>query len=144
MAGGLHDNTGVLLEWGGSAAGSCGGARRLRGVGSSRYCCCIRARSSDSTARSKRLVRPVIVAPGPLGRLLTLCSSPGSAALQRMAHSKARVTDGKVTYPPGVKEISDKISKEEMVRRLKVSGTSPPALPLKGRVRCNVLLLPLF
>ncbi|TNN54712.1 Sister chromatid cohesion protein PDS5 B [Liparis tanakae] len=36
-----------------------------------------------------------------------------------MAHSKARVTDGKVTYPPGVKEISDKISKEEMVRRLK-------------------------
>lgn len=38
-----------------------------------------------------------------------------------MAHSKARVTDGKVTYPPGVKEISDKISKEEMVRRLKVS-----------------------
>lgn len=39
-----------------------------------------------------------------------------------MAHSKARVTDGKVTYPPGVKEISDKISKEEMVRRLKVSS----------------------
>lgn len=38
-----------------------------------------------------------------------------------MAHSKARATDGKVTYPPGVKEISDKISKEEMVRRLKVS-----------------------
>uniref|UniRef100_A0A8C2X6Z5 PDS5 cohesin associated factor B n=1 Tax=Cyclopterus lumpus TaxID=8103 RepID=A0A8C2X6Z5_CYCLU len=37
-----------------------------------------------------------------------------------MAHSKARVTDGKVTYPPGVKEISDKISKEEMVRRLKM------------------------
>ncbi|MEQ2167955.1 hypothetical protein GOODEAATRI_009343 [Goodea atripinnis] len=37
-----------------------------------------------------------------------------------MAHSKARATDGKVTYPPGVKEISDKISKEEMVRRLKV------------------------
>uniref|UniRef100_A0A3Q2NNN2 PDS5 cohesin associated factor B n=1 Tax=Fundulus heteroclitus TaxID=8078 RepID=A0A3Q2NNN2_FUNHE len=29
-------------------------------------------------------------------------------------------TDGKVTYPPGVKEISDKISKEEMVRRLKM------------------------
>lgn len=38
-----------------------------------------------------------------------------------MAHSKARAADGKVTYPPGVKEISDKISKEEMVRRLKVS-----------------------
>uniref|UniRef100_A0A3Q2Q5S3 PDS5 cohesin associated factor B n=1 Tax=Fundulus heteroclitus TaxID=8078 RepID=A0A3Q2Q5S3_FUNHE len=37
-----------------------------------------------------------------------------------MAHSKARATDGKVTYPPGVKEISDKISKEEMVRRLKM------------------------
>uniref|UniRef100_A0A8C0VPC8 PDS5 cohesin associated factor B n=1 Tax=Cyanistes caeruleus TaxID=156563 RepID=A0A8C0VPC8_CYACU len=28
--------------------------------------------------------------------------------------------DGKITYPPGVKEISDKISKEEMVRRLKM------------------------
>lgn len=38
-----------------------------------------------------------------------------------MAHSKARTNDGKITYPPGVKEISDKISKEEMVRRLKVS-----------------------
>ncbi|XP_061658369.1 sister chromatid cohesion protein PDS5 homolog B [Syngnathoides biaculeatus] len=37
-----------------------------------------------------------------------------------MAHSKARATDGKVTYPQGVKEISDKISKEEMVRRLKL------------------------
>ncbi|MBN3314043.1 PDS5B protein, partial [Atractosteus spatula] len=37
-----------------------------------------------------------------------------------MAHSKARATDGKITYPPGVKEISDKISKEEMVRRLKM------------------------
>ncbi|KAI1903427.1 hypothetical protein AGOR_G00027070 [Albula goreensis] len=37
-----------------------------------------------------------------------------------MAHPKARATDGKVTYPPGVKEISDKISKEEMVRRLKM------------------------
>lgn len=50
-----------------------------------------------------------------------LCLSSGSEELKRMAHSKARVTDGKVTYPPGVKEISDKISKEEMVRRLKVS-----------------------
>lgn len=47
--------------------------------------------------------------------------SSGSEELKRMAHSKARATDGKVTYPPGVKEISDKISKEEMVRRLKVS-----------------------
>uniref|UniRef100_A0A8C2FVH7 PDS5 cohesin associated factor B n=1 Tax=Cyprinus carpio TaxID=7962 RepID=A0A8C2FVH7_CYPCA len=37
-----------------------------------------------------------------------------------MAHSKNRATDGKITYPPGVKEISDKISKEEMVRRLKM------------------------
>ncbi|XP_041088955.1 sister chromatid cohesion protein PDS5 homolog B isoform X2 [Polyodon spathula] len=37
-----------------------------------------------------------------------------------MAHSKARASDGKITYPPGVKEISDKISKEEMVRRLKM------------------------
>lgn len=49
------------------------------------------------------------------------CVSSGSEELKRMAHSKARATDGKVTYPPGVKEISDKISKEEMVRRLKVS-----------------------
>lgn len=47
--------------------------------------------------------------------------SSGSEELKRMAHSKARAADGKVTYPPGVKEISDKISKEEMVRRLKVS-----------------------
>lgn len=47
--------------------------------------------------------------------------SLGSEELKRMAHSKARAADGKVTYPPGVKEISDKISKEEMVRRLKVS-----------------------
>uniref|UniRef100_A0A6I8QZ49 PDS5 cohesin associated factor B n=1 Tax=Xenopus tropicalis TaxID=8364 RepID=A0A6I8QZ49_XENTR len=37
-----------------------------------------------------------------------------------MAHSKAKGNDGKITYPPGVKEISDKISKEEMVRRLKM------------------------
>uniref|UniRef100_A0A8C0VLL9 PDS5 cohesin associated factor B n=1 Tax=Cyanistes caeruleus TaxID=156563 RepID=A0A8C0VLL9_CYACU len=37
-----------------------------------------------------------------------------------MAHSKTRANDGKITYPPGVKEISDKISKEEMVRRLKM------------------------
>uniref|UniRef100_H3AP07 PDS5 cohesin associated factor B n=1 Tax=Latimeria chalumnae TaxID=7897 RepID=H3AP07_LATCH len=37
-----------------------------------------------------------------------------------MAHAKQKVNDGKITYPPGVKEISDKISKEEMVRRLKM------------------------
>ncbi|XP_069495098.1 sister chromatid cohesion protein PDS5 homolog B [Ambystoma mexicanum] len=37
-----------------------------------------------------------------------------------MAHSKSKTNDGKITYPPGVKEISDKISKEEMVRRLKM------------------------
>lgn len=41
-----------------------------------------------------------------------------------MAHSKNRATDGKITYPPGVKEISDKISKEEMVRRLKVGNAT--------------------
>lgn len=40
--------------------------------------------------------------------------------MESMAHSKNRATDGKITYPPGVKEISDKISKEEMVRRLKM------------------------
>uniref|UniRef100_A0A667YBA9 PDS5 cohesin associated factor B n=1 Tax=Myripristis murdjan TaxID=586833 RepID=A0A667YBA9_9TELE len=34
--------------------------------------------------------------------------------------AQTRAADGKVTYPPGVKEISDKISKEEMVRRLKM------------------------
>uniref|UniRef100_A0A452VFM5 PDS5 cohesin associated factor B n=1 Tax=Ursus maritimus TaxID=29073 RepID=A0A452VFM5_URSMA len=34
--------------------------------------------------------------------------------------SLTRTNDGKITYPPGVKEISDKISKEEMVRRLKM------------------------
>ncbi|KYO26404.1 sister chromatid cohesion protein PDS5 homolog B isoform X1 [Alligator mississippiensis] len=39
---------------------------------------------------------------------------------ENMAHSKTRANDGKITYPPGVKEISDKISKEEMVRRLKM------------------------
>ncbi|XP_078513287.1 sister chromatid cohesion protein PDS5 homolog B [Lissotriton helveticus] len=37
-----------------------------------------------------------------------------------MSHSKSKTNDGKITYPPGVKEISDKISKEEMVRRLKM------------------------
>uniref|UniRef100_A0A4W3KHE6 PDS5 cohesin associated factor B n=1 Tax=Callorhinchus milii TaxID=7868 RepID=A0A4W3KHE6_CALMI len=37
-----------------------------------------------------------------------------------MAPTKPKVIDGKITYPPGVKEISDKISKEEMVRRLKM------------------------
>uniref|UniRef100_A0A4W5ML85 PDS5 cohesin associated factor B n=1 Tax=Hucho hucho TaxID=62062 RepID=A0A4W5ML85_9TELE len=37
-----------------------------------------------------------------------------------MAHSKSRAADGKITYPPGVKEISSNISKEEMVRRLKM------------------------
>lgn len=57
--------------------------------------------------------------------LVMVFLSSGSEELKRMAHSKARVTDGKVTYPPGVKEISDKISKEEMVRRLKVSVFSP-------------------
>lgn len=40
--------------------------------------------------------------------------------MESMAHSKNRAMDGKITYPPGVKEISDKISKEEMVRRLKM------------------------
>jgi sister-chromatid-cohesion protein PDS5 len=29
--------------------------------------------------------------------------------------------DGKIVYPPGVKEITDKISNDEMVKRLKVS-----------------------
>ncbi|XP_041730223.2 sister chromatid cohesion protein PDS5 homolog B isoform X1 [Coregonus clupeaformis] len=40
--------------------------------------------------------------------------------MESMANSKGRATDGKITYPTGMKEISDKISKEEMVRRLKM------------------------
>uniref|UniRef100_A0A674MWV9 PDS5 cohesin associated factor B n=1 Tax=Takifugu rubripes TaxID=31033 RepID=A0A674MWV9_TAKRU len=44
------------------------------------------------------------------GRCCSAVSCPGGASSR----------DGKVTYPPGVKEISDKISKEEMVRRLKM------------------------
>lgn len=47
-----------------------------------------------------------------------------------MAHSKTRANDGKITYPPGVKEISDKISKEEMVRRLKVSKHATSGRPM--------------
>lgn len=50
-----------------------------------------------------------------------------------MAHSKNRATDGKITYPPGVKEISDKISKEEMVRRLKVGGNLKSGSDVKLR-----------
>lgn len=64
--------------------------------------------------------------------------SPGSEELKRMAHSKARATDGKVTYPPGVKEISDKISKEEMVRRLKV-GVSPCCVLLMASLHERML-----
>lgn len=64
--------------------------------------------------------------------------SSGSEELKRMAHSKARVTDGKVTYPPGVKEISDKISKEEMVRRLKVSVFLPLCCSRVSSVYCVV------
>uniref|UniRef100_UPI00358F06DF sister chromatid cohesion protein PDS5 homolog B n=1 Tax=Myxine glutinosa TaxID=7769 RepID=UPI00358F06DF len=37
-----------------------------------------------------------------------------------MAQAKVLPADGKITYPPGVKEITDKISKEEIVRRLKM------------------------
>lgn len=29
--------------------------------------------------------------------------------------------DGKIAYPPGVKEITDKITTDEMIKRLKVS-----------------------
>lgn len=64
--------------------------------------------------------------------------SSGSEELKRMAHSKARVTDGKVTYPPGVKEISDKISKEEMVRRLKVSVFLPLCCSRVSSIYCVV------
>lgn len=63
-----------------------------------------------------------------------------------MAHSKTRTNDGKITYPPGVKEISDKISKEEMVRRLKVceqcvarqpgSGGLSKGIVMQGHVTC--------
>lgn len=69
-------------------------------------------------------VSPAFLHTSNLFQTLLSCSS-GSEELKRMAHSKARAADGKVTYPPGVKEISDKISKEEMVRRLKVSFSLP-------------------
>lgn len=46
--------------------------------------------------------------------------------------------DGKIIYyPPGVKEITDKITNDEVVKRLKVSnrGSSAPQLSLlKGNV----------
>uniref|UniRef100_A0A8C9SKZ6 PDS5 cohesin associated factor A n=1 Tax=Scleropages formosus TaxID=113540 RepID=A0A8C9SKZ6_SCLFO len=35
-------------------------------------------------------------------------------------HSHQRAADAKVTYPPGVKEITDKISNDEVVKRLKM------------------------
>lgn len=38
-----------------------------------------------------------------------LCGGVGGAA------------DGKIAYPPGVKEITDKITTDEMIKRLKVS-----------------------
>ena len=31
--------------------------------------------------------------------------------------------DGKIAYPPGVKEITDKITTDEMIKRLKVSSS---------------------
>lgn len=39
--------------------------------------------------------------------------------------------DGKIAYPPGVKEITDKITTDEMIKRLKVRGriNRPPAQP---------------
>lgn len=33
--------------------------------------------------------------------------------------------DSKITYPPGVKEITEKISNDEVVKRLKVSRLKP-------------------
>lgn len=36
--------------------------------------------------------------------------------------------DGKIVYPPGVKEITDKISNDEVVKRLKVGGRQFPKL----------------
>lgn len=37
--------------------------------------------------------------------------------------------DGKIAYPPGVKEITDKITTDEMIKRLKVSvgAACPPS-----------------
>lgn len=34
--------------------------------------------------------------------------------------------DGKIAYPPGVKEITDKITTDEMIKRLKVGGQNAP------------------
>lgn len=80
-------------------------------------------------------VKSFVQRPSVLAFFLTLFPLySGSEELKRMAHSKARAADGKVTYPPGVKEISDKISKEEMVRRLKVSHVL--SLCLKGICIC--------
>lgn len=41
--------------------------------------------------------------------------------------------DGKIAYPPGVKEITDKITTDEMIKRLKVKWP-PGSLP--GRRLC--------
>lgn len=42
--------------------------------------------------------------------------------------------DGKIAYPPGVKEITDKITTDEMIKRLKVSvvGAAGPPSPERG------------
>lgn len=48
--------------------------------------------------------------------------------------------DGKIAYPPGVKEITDKITTDEMIKRLKVSfsGQNVHTSDVCGR-RCSVL-----
>lgn len=40
--------------------------------------------------------------------------------------------DGKIAYPPGVKEITDKITTDEMIKRLKVSFCAPDGLVTCG------------
>lgn len=48
--------------------------------------------------------------------------------------------DGKIAYPPGVKEITDKITTDEMIKRLKVSFSGQNVLTsdVCGR-RCSLL-----
>lgn len=48
--------------------------------------------------------------------------------------------DGKIAYPPGVKEITDKITTDEMIKRLKVSfsGQNVHTSDVCGR-RCSLL-----
>jgi hypothetical protein len=47
--------------------------------------------------------------------------------------------DGKIAYPPGVKEITDKITTDEMIKRLKVSVRRCRALHVSPPSRVRVV-----